>query len=232
MVCIQWTWSARWWIQFTFGATSQRLFEGCEIFIHPIDFTLDGNRNARFECERRRLNHYAVYQNVRNLRHYRRFEGFRKQSFLINYLEKFHIYRVNFPTLYREVFAALIDAMHRKFDKNAQLSNQLKTWDNSIRIINKLLAIAKVADLSRVFFFYLKVTHLSLPCSYQNTNEKLIISEHTCIHQAILAIWNGHHWIQYAAKVGRGCWIFAITAKFHTLLTQFVLPFKGIFYLM
>lgn len=68
-------------------------------------------------------------------------------------------FRVNFSTLYREVFAALIDAMHRKFDKNAQLSNQLKTWDHSIRIIDKLLSIAKIADVSRVFFFYLKVIH-------------------------------------------------------------------------
>lgn len=59
------------------------------------------------------------------------------------------------------MFAALIDAMHRKFDKNAQLSNQLKTWDHSIRVVDKLLAIAKIADVSRVFFFYLKVNHNS-----------------------------------------------------------------------
>lgn len=64
---------------------------------------------------------------------------------------------MNFPALYREVFASLIDAMHRKFDKNAQLSNQLKTWEISVQIIEKLLLVAKSADLSRVFFYYLKV---------------------------------------------------------------------------
>lgn len=64
---------------------------------------------------------------------------------------------INFATLYRELFAALIDAMHRKFDKNAQSSNQMKTWDNSVKLVDQLLSIAKSADLSRVFFFYLKV---------------------------------------------------------------------------
>lgn len=67
---------------------------------------------------------------------------------------------VNFPALYREVFATLIEAMHRKFDKNAQSTNQLKTWENSVRIIDKLLLVAKLADLSRVYFFYLKVFFL------------------------------------------------------------------------
>ncbi|XP_031621413.1 Fanconi anemia group D2 protein [Contarinia nasturtii] len=66
---------------------------------------------------------------------------------------------VNYPTFYREIFTALIDSMHRKLDKNAQSSNQLKHWDSSIRIIDKLLNIAKLVDLSRVFFYYLKNTH-------------------------------------------------------------------------
>lgn len=64
---------------------------------------------------------------------------------------------MNFSILYREAFAALIDAMHRKFDKNAQLSNHLKTWETSINIVATFLNIAKVADHSRVYFFYLKV---------------------------------------------------------------------------
>lgn len=55
------------------------------------------------------------------------------------------------------MFTALIDAMHRKFDKNAQSTNQLKTWENSVRIIDQLLEVAKLADHSRVYFFYLKV---------------------------------------------------------------------------
>lgn len=70
---------------------------------------------------------------------------------------KIYTNSVNISTLYREVFAALIDAMHRKFDKNAHAPNQLKTWDHSVKIIDKLLSVAKMADLSRVFFFYLKV---------------------------------------------------------------------------
>lgn len=68
-----------------------------------------------------------------------------------------HYYSANFPTLYRETSTALIDAMHRKFDKNAQHSNQLKTWESSVQIVDKLLAIARIADHSRVYFFYLKV---------------------------------------------------------------------------
>lgn len=68
---------------------------------------------------------------------------------------------MNFPTFYREVFAALLDAMHRKFDKNAQSSNQLKIWENSVRIIDKFLDIAKEVDLSRVFYYYLKVRKMT-----------------------------------------------------------------------
>lgn len=63
----------------------------------------------------------------------------------------------NFSTLYREAFTALIDAMHRKFDKNAHLSNQLKTWESSVKIVDTFLNIAKEANQSRVYFFYLKV---------------------------------------------------------------------------
>lgn len=66
---------------------------------------------------------------------------------------------MNFPALYREVFTALIDSMHRKFDKNAQSTNQMKTWENSIKIIDHTLKVAKSADLSRVYFFYLKVNN-------------------------------------------------------------------------
>lgn len=52
-----------------------------------------------------------------------------------------------------------MDALHRKFDKNAPMSNQLKIWDMSVKIIDKLLIIAKLANLPRVFYFYLKNTH-------------------------------------------------------------------------
>lgn len=69
----------------------------------------------------------------------------------------FYYYSANFPTLYREAFAALTDAMHRKFDKNAQSSNQLKTWDSSVKIVDTFLEIAKIANHPRIYFFYLKV---------------------------------------------------------------------------
>lgn len=56
------------------------------------------------------------------------------------------------------MFTALIDAMHKKFDKNAQLSNQLKIWDHSVKIVDKFLSIAKTVNISRVYYFYLKVS--------------------------------------------------------------------------
>lgn len=76
---------------------------------------------------------------------------------LNKFLIFYHVSSVHFATLYREVYAALMDAMHRKFDKNAQMSNQLKTWDTSVKIISKLHSIAKLADHPRVFYLYLKV---------------------------------------------------------------------------
>lgn len=102
---------------------------------------------------------------------------------------------MNFATLYREVFVSLIDAMHRKFDKNAQLANQLKTWEISIHIIEKFLTVAKTVDLPRVFFFYLKVTNEQFKADnrMQNTKIYFSISEHTFLHQTVSATWNGHN---------------------------------------
>lgn len=100
---------------------------------------------------------------------------------------------MNFSTLYREMFTSLIDAMHRKFDKNAQLSNQLKTWDHSVKIVDKFLTIAKIADLSRVFFFYLKVNpYFDHSFSKANKLNYSIVSEHTFLHQVVFATWNAH----------------------------------------
>lgn len=81
------------------------------------------------------------------------------------------VFSVNFPTFYREIFTALIDAMHRKFDKNAQSSNQLKTWDSSVRIIEKLLLIAKLLNISRVYYFYLKVEYSYFPNKHFSFNQ-------------------------------------------------------------
>lgn len=119
--------------------------------------------------------------------------------------------------------------MHRKFDKNAQLSNQLKTWDNSIKIIDKLLAIARSADISRVFFFYLKVfffVNWVWFCEVIDFNS-LFFLEHTPLHQTIFAIWNDDHWIELATKSRWYRFVFAVIAKFHEVLAQFMRTFEG-----
>lgn len=93
---------------------------------------------------------------------------------------------VNISTLYREVFAALIDAMHRKFDKNAHAPNQLKTWDHSVKIVDKLLSIAKMADIPRVFFFYLKVKRTILSKNLSNfAEEKNYVENFTLFYSRI-----------------------------------------------
>lgn len=65
--------------------------------------------------------------------------------------------RANFPQLYRAIFVTLIDALNRKLDKTSQNLGQLKVWENSCGIINQLLSLAKLIDLSRVFTIFLKV---------------------------------------------------------------------------
>lgn len=96
------------------------------------------------------------------------------------------------------MFTALIDSMHRKFDKNVHSLNQMKIWENSIRIIDKLLTIAKLVDLSRVFFYYLKVNCFHrYPNPKKKTSIMLMINEflsteHTSVHQIISTTWNDH----------------------------------------
>lgn len=66
-------------------------------------------------------------------------------------------FRVNFPLFYRAIFASVIDALNRKLDKTHQNLGQLKVWESSCAIINDLLELAKLIDLSRVFTIFLKV---------------------------------------------------------------------------
>lgn len=80
------------------------------------------------------------------------FRSIRGQKILISFL-----CRVNFPLLYRAIFAAVIDALNRKLDKSNQNLGQLKVWESSCAIINQMLDLAKLIDLSRVFTVFLKV---------------------------------------------------------------------------
>lgn len=75
--------------------------------------------------------------------------------------------RVNFPRLYHAIFAAVIDALNRKLDKSKQNLGQLKVWESSCAIINQMLDLAKLIDLSRVFTIFLKVIN-ALPFSSTN----------------------------------------------------------------
>lgn len=59
--------------------------------------------------------------------------------------------------LYREIYTSLIETINQKLDKKAISGNQLKIWENSCKIVSKLLDIAKTLDISRIFQIYMKV---------------------------------------------------------------------------
>lgn len=87
--------------------------------------------------------------------------------------------------------------MHRKFDKNAQLSNHLKTWESSVKIVDTFLNIAKDADHSRVYFFYLKV--------HSSAELKLTLLElfhHNILIETKLYFQNTHSYIKLLLQHG------------------------------
>lgn len=72
--------------------------------------------------------------------------------------------------LYRAIFTNFLDELNRKLDKSSQNVGQLKVWESSCAIVDKLLELAKLIDMSRVFTIFLKVSPSML--AYPTTESK------------------------------------------------------------
>lgn len=140
--------------------------------------------------------------------------------------------RVNFPLLYRAIFAAVIDALNRKLDKSNQNSGQLKVWESSCAIINQMLDLAKLIDLSRVFTVFLKVI-ISHRLSYQrpSTEYSILLEriEHAHVLKDVSAARHANDRNCPETECRPCVSIPEESTEFHEIFAYLVLPLKGAF---